>query len=83
MQPEKIRVSLRLEPDQDTEEFLLRLEEDLGRPPEIAQRLRTVKVLSLWLSAPELDRVRRMPGVLRAAREERRELPPPPIRHVK
>ena len=78
MQPEWIRASVALEREQDPEDFLRRLEEERGRPAEPIRRLRSVKVLVLLLTAPELERVSRMPGVRRAGPEGRCQLPPRP-----
>ncbi len=76
-QREEIRVSVALETDQDPEDFLLRLEEELGRPLKPVRRLRLAKVLSFWMTAPELARVRAMPGVRLAERENRYDAPRP------
>lgn len=77
MLPNKIRVSLSLLPEQDAEEFLARLRERLGRPAEPVWRLQGGKLLSLWLTEPELEQVLKLPGLRSAAREERLEAPRP------
>ncbi len=74
-----IRASVALEREQEPETFLSALEEELGRAPEAIRYLRSAGVLILRLTAKELERVRRMPGVRRAEAEGRCELPPRPV----
>ena len=77
MLAKRMRVTLALLPEQDGEELLARLEELLGRPAKPVWRLQGGRLLSLWLTARELERVRELPGLRSAAPEERADTPVP------
>ena len=79
MRAEQIRVSVRLAPHCDADAFLAAAEEALGHPVQLAQRLRGVPVLSLWLHSDELETIQSLPGVGRAVREGRSQIPPKPL----
>ena len=78
MRAERIRVTVRLAPEWDADDFLAAAEEALGHPVPVAQRLRSAPVLSLWLSCGELEIIQTLPGVERAVREGRSQIPPMP-----
>ena len=80
MRAERIRVAVKLRKDADADAVLASAEEALGHPVQLVHRLRSSPVLSLWLLQTELDTVRMLPGVERAAPEGRISLPPAPKR---
>ncbi len=82
MLPKKIRVSVKLEKDEDPELFLDRLEQALGRREEPVQRVRAAGILAFLLDERELPLVRSLPGVRRAEPERRCELSPAPRRPI-
>jgi hypothetical protein len=75
---ETIRVGVTLEADCETEAFLESLEAALGRPVRPVRRMKSVRLLSLWLTRAELEKTKSLPGVRRAEPEGRAELPPKP-----
>ncbi len=79
MQPEMIRVSVKLQMDCEPEGFLQTLEELLDRPLGPVRVLKRARVLSLRLTESELKQVSALPEVLLAQPEGRAELPPKPF----
>lgn len=78
MLPEEIRVSVKLETGREAESFLEALEQALGRPVKPIHIVKTARVISLLVTRAELEKLRLLPGVTRAAEEGRKELPPRP-----
>ncbi len=74
----KIRVSVRLEDAAEKDAVLAAAEQALGRVPELVWRFREQPMLVLRLYADELDKLRQIPGVLRAEPEEAIPLPTRP-----
>ena len=78
MLPEKIRVSVKLKEGCEPEAFLPKLEALLDRPVCPVRIMKSIRLLSLWLTRAELEKAKSLPGVRRAEPEGRAELPPKP-----
>ena len=78
MEKRLFRVSLALEREAQPEQVLAALEETLARRIRPVRQVKGAHVISLWLSATELEIVRSVPGVRSAQMERRAELPHPP-----
>ena len=74
----RIRVSLVLEHDAGKDQVLRELEQSLGRPIAPVRSLRSVPLLSLMLTAEEMEKARQISGVHSVRAEQRKELPPQP-----
>ncbi|MBQ1620743.1 MAG: hypothetical protein II094_07045 [Oscillospiraceae bacterium] len=78
MEKRLFRVSLALEREAQPEQVLAALEEALARRIRPVWQLKGAHVISLWLSAAELEIARSVRGVRSAQMEQRAELPHPP-----
>ena len=78
MQLEKIRVVVKLKKACEPEAFLPKLEELLDRPVPPVRVMKSAGILSLWMTAAELEKTAALPEVLLAEPEGRAELPPKP-----
>ena len=78
MEKERGRIRLVLAPDTDTDALLEAARLTLKRPIGPVLRLGEGRLLSLYATAAEMERLSRLQGVLRAEREGRCELPPRP-----
>ena len=78
MEKRLFRVSLALEREAQPEQVLAALEETLARRIRPVRQVKGAHVISLWLSATELEIARSVPGVRSAQMERRAELPHPP-----
>lgn len=78
MEQRLLRVSLALERQAQPEQVLDALEKALARQIRPVWQVKGAHVLSLALSAAELEIARSVPGVRGAREEQRAEIPPPP-----
>ena len=78
MEQRLLRVSLALERQAQPEQVLDALEKALARQIRPVWQVKGAHVLSLALSAAELEIARSVPGVRSAQAEQRAELPRPP-----
>jgi hypothetical protein len=80
MLPRILRVRLTLEKSAEADQVLAAMEETLGRRVTVRQRLKTVPILSVELTGPELERVRAIPGIRKAEEEGSVSIPPKPMK---